>query len=59
MLNYFSLLAYGSDSRPPMAIFELLDYIVNEVSVVNITTPRHKESTCILVYTVLMPLLVI
>uniref|UniRef100_A0A7N6AAH8 Dual specificity mitogen-activated protein kinase kinase 1 n=1 Tax=Anabas testudineus TaxID=64144 RepID=A0A7N6AAH8_ANATE len=30
MLNYFSLLAYGSDSRPPMAIFELLDYIVNE-----------------------------
>lgn len=23
--------AYGSDSRPPMAIFELLDYIVNEV----------------------------
>ncbi|XP_072838180.1 dual specificity mitogen-activated protein kinase kinase 1 isoform X2 [Pogona vitticeps] len=22
--------AYGSDSRPPMAIFELLDYIVNE-----------------------------
>lgn len=26
-----SLLAYGPDSRPPMAIFELLDYIVNEV----------------------------
>lgn len=25
--------AYGPDSRPPMAIFELLDYIVNEVSV--------------------------
>ena len=24
-------LAYGPDSRPPMAIFELLDYIVNEV----------------------------
>jgi len=24
--------AYGPDSRPPMAIFELLDYIVNEVS---------------------------
>lgn len=23
--------AYGPDSRPPMAIFELLDYIVNEV----------------------------
>ncbi|XP_048339107.1 dual specificity mitogen-activated protein kinase kinase 1-like, partial [Sphaerodactylus townsendi] len=24
------LSAYGSDARPPMAIFELLDYIVNE-----------------------------
>uniref|UniRef100_A0AAY5KCZ8 Dual specificity mitogen-activated protein kinase kinase 1 n=1 Tax=Esox lucius TaxID=8010 RepID=A0AAY5KCZ8_ESOLU len=24
--------SYSSDSRPPMAIFELLDYIVNEVS---------------------------
>lgn len=29
-LSHFSP-AYGSDSRPPMAIFELLDYIVNEV----------------------------
>lgn len=32
---FFSLfiksVAYGMDSRPPMAIFELLDYIVNEV----------------------------
>uniref|UniRef100_A0A8D1SP96 Dual specificity mitogen-activated protein kinase kinase 1 n=1 Tax=Sus scrofa TaxID=9823 RepID=A0A8D1SP96_PIG len=26
------LSSYGMDSRPPMAIFELLDYIVNEVS---------------------------
>lgn len=26
-----SFVAYGPDSRPPMAIFELLDYIVNEV----------------------------
>lgn len=30
----FKSVAYGMDSRPPMAIFELLDYIVNEVSTV-------------------------
>ncbi|PIO15990.1 hypothetical protein AB205_0175900 [Aquarana catesbeiana] len=24
--------SFGPDSRPPMAIFELLDYIVNEVN---------------------------
>lgn len=29
---FFKSVAYGMDSRPPMAIFELLDYIVNEVS---------------------------
>ena len=29
---FIKSLAYGMDSRPPMAIFELLDYIVNEVS---------------------------
>lgn len=34
----FALSAYGSDSRPPMAIFELLDYIVNEVSLFTILT---------------------
>lgn len=30
--------AYGSDSRPPMAIFELLDYIVNEVGLHHLIT---------------------
>ena len=28
---FIKFAAYGMDSRPPMAIFELLDYIVNEV----------------------------
>lgn len=32
LMSFSNLLAYGPDSRPPMAIFELLDYIVNEVS---------------------------
>ena len=27
---FIKFAAYGMDSRPPMAIFELLDYIVNE-----------------------------
>lgn len=35
--------AYGMDSRPPMAIFELLDYIVNEVS-----SARLPRSRCLL-----------
>uniref|UniRef100_A0A4W3K0S4 Dual specificity mitogen-activated protein kinase kinase 1 n=1 Tax=Callorhinchus milii TaxID=7868 RepID=A0A4W3K0S4_CALMI len=33
--------SFGVDSRPPMAIFELLDYIVNEVSVLRTTFPAH------------------
>lgn len=41
---HFSLLAYGPDSRPPMAIFELLDYIVNEVSAV---TSSAYPITCL------------
>lgn len=39
--DYFGstpLTAYGPDSRPPMAIFELLDYIVNEVSLLDLST---------------------
>ena len=39
--------AYGPDSRPPMAIFELLDYIVNEVSVLALLS--HSEMN-LLVY---------
>ena len=33
--------AYGPESRPPMAIFELLDYIVNEVSERREVPKRH------------------
>lgn len=36
--------AYGPDSRPPMAIFELLDYIVNEVSLPTIQLPPDVMS---------------
>lgn len=39
--------AYGPDSRPPMAIFELLDYIVNEVSFP--TVQLHPDIMSILV----------
>lgn len=46
--DYFGctpLTAYGPDSRPPMAIFELLDYIVNEVSLLDLST--HARLQCI------------
>lgn len=42
----FSRLAHaghGMDSRPAMAIFELLDYIVNEVGVASLPLPGCPE----------------
>lgn len=42
MSKIFLHTAYGPDSRPPMAIFELLDYIVNEVSAAAVR--RHPLS---------------
>lgn len=57
MINlHLSLLpiAYGPDSRPPMAIFELLDYIVNEVSV--LTALTHPDMSSVLwIVLILLP----
>lgn len=42
--GFMPFTAYGPDSRPPMAIFELLDYIVNEVSLLVLVT--HAGLLC-------------
>eukprot|EP00069_Balaena_mysticetus_P017157 bmy_10379T0 len=41
------LSSYGMDSRPPMAIFELLDYIVNEVSLQSPVDSGYTSEQCL------------